>query len=182
MSPYQKFFKFLKKMIKKLFFIIIPLLIVLLGMLLAAKGFFFPEKIHYHAGFVVFDNNKKLDFSGSEYMNIKPCVAGEKDEDIGEDEQIEKAHLHDGVGDVVHIEASGALWKDLFSNIRYSVDYSAATGFINGIKATAFQNEPIRAYDSLVVFIGPVYEALLSQTVTREHILEKEKKSDDCGT
>ena len=37
-------------------------------------------------------------------MRIKPCTEDEEHEDSDEDIQTEKAHLHDFVGDVVHVE------------------------------------------------------------------------------
>lgn len=140
------------------------------------------RKVHYHAGFVVFENNKKLDFSDLKYMYLKPCVA-EGSEDTGnEDIQLEKAHLHDNVGDVVHIERTGAVWQDLFTNIRYPVDYKKTTGYINNQKILDFQKQPIRPFDSLVVFIGDNDPTNLAAGVTKEYIETKAKKSVECGS
>lgn len=142
------------------------------------------EKIHYHAGFVVFENNKKLDFSDTKYMFLKPCLVNGKEEEEEEDRsnlQLEKAHLHDNVGDVVHIEAKDPVWKDLFANIKFTMKYSNTTGYINNKKIENFQNQPIRPYDSLVVFIGENDEKLLEQKITREYIETQSKKSIECG-
>jgi hypothetical protein len=159
--------------------IYILILFIATGMIFGRK--IFPEKkIHYHAGFVVFQDNKKLDFSDNKYMNVKPCTTGEEEDEAGEDEQIEKAHLHDNVGDVVHIEQIDAKWKDLFINLHYAMDYSKVTAYINGQKVSNFENQPIRAYDSVVVFIGNVDEKRLQEAVKKNYIMEKEKKSDGC--
>lgn len=74
--------------------------------------------------------------------------------------------MHDGIGDVVHVEAAGAKWGDLFTNIGFPVDYASAGGFING---------------NLVLFMGSVDRSLLSQAVTVHYIKQVEGKSVECG-
>lgn len=139
------------------------------------------EEIHYHAGFVVFENGKKLDFSDTKYMYIKSCTLdGEEDESL-EDSQLEKAHLHDNVGDVVHVEGEGAVWGDLFANIKFPIDYSKVTGYINGYEEKDFQNKAINSDDSLVLFVGPVNEKLLTQAVTAKYIEETAANSGPCS-
>jgi len=167
----------------KRFWLFIGLYILIL---LIAAGFLFgkkflpQEKVHYHAGFIVFQNNKKVDFSDYKYMDVKPCTADEKE--VGEeDEQLEKAHLHDKVGDVVHVEQSNATWKDLFVNIHFPIDYSKATAFVNGQIIPDFANQPIHPYESVVLFIGTVDKSHLKEAVTKKHIQEEEKRSESCG-
>lgn len=139
------------------------------------------EKVHLHAGFVVFEDGKRIDFSGDKYMHIEPCEEHEDDEQSPQKLQEEKAHLHENVGDVVHSHIGGARWEDLFTNVFFSIDYPKSTGYINGVKVKEFQESRINANDSLVVFIGSVDEDLLSQAVTLEHIKEIENISEDCG-
>lgn len=139
-------------------------------------------KVHYHAGFVVFKDSKKVDYSDTKYMQIKPCLTeGQEERGTAEDEQIEKAHLHDNVSDVVHVEANNAKWGDLFANVKYDLDYSKTTAFVNGQKVKNIKNYPIKAYDSLILFIGDVDEKLLSQSVTKERIENVEKTGVTCG-
>ena len=74
------------------------------------------EDVHYHAGFRVYIDGQLQNYSDYKYMNFVPC--SEHDEKKSkEEEQIERAHLHDGVGDVVHVHKAGANWGDLFKNI-----------------------------------------------------------------
>ena len=81
------------------------------------------ESVVSVAGNVKFDithPGKKLqDFSESKYMSLIVC---EKEADEAKKTrgqiQIEKAHLHDNIGDVVHVEQKDAKWKDLFENIH----------------------------------------------------------------
>ena len=165
----------------KLFLLIIIILIAIIGSI----SFFFitkkqdVEKIHYHGGFVVFKENKQVDFSDFKYMVVKPCNLEEEDED--EDEQIEKAHLHDQIGDVVHVEAENAKWSDLFTNLHYDIDYNSNEAYLNGKKTGNFQNLVIQPYDSLVVLIGKNdINKALSKAVKKPHIEETEKRSENC--
>lgn len=174
-------------MIKKLLFVVL----ILIAVGLSATAFFVAkktaskivekEKIHYHAGFIVFENGKKLDFSDTKYMFIKPCTLDGEEDETTEDSQLEKAHLHDSVGDVVHIEEEGAVWSDLFTNIKFTVDYSKVTAFINDQKVSGLETQPISSNDSLVLFLGNVDEKLLSQAVTTQYIEDTAKKSTTCS-
>ena len=166
-------------------FCIIGVLVILFISLAAfsvSKIFSIPEKTHYHAGFVVFENNKKIDFSDNKYMYIKPCLTNANEEkETKETIQIEKAHLHDNVGDIVHIERKGAVWGDLFTNIKFPIDYSKAVAYINGKVVPNFKSQPIKAYESLVLFIGDNDKSLLSQAVTKEYIENQEAKGGSCS-
>jgi hypothetical protein len=144
-----------------------------------------PQKVHFHAGFIVVKDNKKVDFSDGIYMNFRPCTNNDTEEVLTPALlQLEKAHLHDNIPDVVHSHIVGAKWRDLFTNIKYSVDYTNMTAFINGKKVNDFQNKEIKPYDSLVLFIGQNNDtnSFLSQAVTKEHIQQIEKKSESCGS
>lgn len=168
--------------LRKMLYVVIPLFVLLVAWFgwKVKETYFPPKAVHYHAGFVVFKDNKQFDFSTVKYMHAKPCGNEEHEEHSPEEEQIEKAHLHDYIGDVVHTHREGALWKDLFINLKYPIDN--AQGYINGKKVDDFQNQPIKPYDSLVVFIGKNdIEKQLAKAVTKKHIQTVEKKSDNCG-
>ncbi len=159
--------------------------ITLILLVIVVSRFIFnktPEKeVHYHAGFVVFDGGQKVDFSDSKYMFIKPCTTGEPAKPDAKTKQMEKAHLHGGVGDVVHVEAENSKWGDLFTNIGYPVDYSKVTAYLNGQKVNDLKSAPINQDDTLVVFIGPINTGLLNQAVTKERIEDVGRVSVECG-
>lgn len=140
------------------------------------------KKVHYHAGFAVFSNDKRMDFSDPKYMFVKPCSVNEKDESGKEDDQLEKAHLHDNIGDVIHIEKDGAVWKDLFTNIRFAIDYQKTIGYINNKKIANYETYSIKPDDTLVVFIGEnniVKDLTLAPS--KEYVSKIAKKSVTCG-
>ncbi len=159
-------------------------ILLVLSVIVLAKFIKKPEKeaeVHYHAGLVVFENGQKVDFSDSKYMFIKPCTPDGKEIEDEKTKQMEKAHLHGGVGDVVHVEAENPKWGDLFTNIGYPLNYASVSAYINGTKVGDIKNIPIKANDSLVLLIGSVNESLLSQAVTVERIKEVESTSIECG-
>jgi hypothetical protein len=169
---------------RKILYLVLPFFILLVGWFgWMLKIVYFPAKpIHFHAGFIVLKDNKQVDFSNIKYMHTKPCGNTTVEHTDPEEEQIEKAHLHDYVGDVVHVHRKGATWGDLFTNLKYPLDYAHVTAYINGQKTTNVQQFPIRAYDSLVVFIGKNDIKLgLTKAVKKSHMQQVEKKSDNCG-
>lgn len=170
---------------KSLYIIWALALVAILGVTgyFVAKKLLVPKKIHAHAGFVVFENNKRLNFSDDSHMKVEPCTNdGEHEKNHSDEEiQIEKAHLHDNVGDIIHMEREGATWRDMFINSHISLDYTKTTGYINGQKVDNYKDKRVNPYDSLVIFIGNNDSNLLKQAVTKERIIEEEKKSDSCG-
>jgi hypothetical protein len=143
-----------------------------------------PKPIHIHAGFQVYKDGKQQDFSDFKYMHEAPCsIDGKPIEGAPVDEQMEKAHLHDQVGDVVHVHRNGAKWKDLFMNIKYPIQQDAVA-YINGQKVENFLEKDIVSYESVLLFEGKVGDvaALTKKAVTKDHIVEIEGRSETCGS
>ncbi len=141
------------------------------------------QKVHYHAGFQVYVDGVKQDFSDFKYMNLVPCSKNPKNQPP-EDPQLEKAHLHDRVGDVVHIEHEGAVWGDLFKNIHYSFDTTKQiVGYVNDQKVSDIFSTHIKPNDSVVIVVGSQknVQQYLKNKVTQAHIAEISKKSESCG-
>lgn len=160
------------------FFVLVSILAIKLTL---SKPDSVKEEIHYHAGFVVFKDGKKVDFRGSEFMHIKPCSLDENKVKTQEEVQLDKGHLHGGVGDVVHVHERGAKWKDLFTNLNYQVDYSKSVFYLNG-EVIDINKYGIKSYDSLVVFENNVEESLLTQSVSADRIKEIENTIVECGS
>lgn len=124
--------------------------------------------MHYHAGFVVYVDGVKQDYSGYQYMNYTPCSEHEEKKSP-EEEQVEKAHLHEGVGDVVHVHRSGAVWGDLFNNIGVEL-----------AEQPEILSQKIEPNSSVVITIGNKVDS--PEYVTQERIKEVEAKSELCGS
>lgn len=166
---------------KNLGIIIGLIFIVVVGYIVYARYFSIPEKRHVHAGFLVFVDGKKQDFSGVRYMSLEPC--DEDDSHLTRQEiQHEKAHLHDNIGFVAHSHLAGATWGDLFKNIKYKFDSSKTiTAYVNGETVGDIFSYPLNAYDSVVIFVGAVDKKLLSQVISNKQIEKIEQTSADCG-
>ncbi len=160
----------------------------LIDILLIAGGIFWfwhnrdtdhhQDEVHYHAGFQVYVDDVKQDFSDFKYMKIEPCGT---DHSQGDD-QLEKAHLHDNIGDVVHVHRDGATWGDLFANIKYPLPEDV-TGYVNGQLVPKILTMPIIANASVVFLAGEntnISEKIAAR-VSQERIAEIEKKSEKCG-
>lgn len=144
--------------------------------------YFMPVKAHFHAGFQVYVDGSLVDFSGTDHMKETPCVIpGAK---IKEDEQMEKAHLHNGVGNVVHSHRTRAKWKDLFINSKYSFDeQKPMIAYVNGLRVKNILNYPIIPYDSVIILVGQHGEVsqYLEKAVTKDQVIIVENQGESCG-
>lgn len=165
------------------------LLLLTLIILVSAGVYFYwqtvgaKKEVHFHAGFQVYENDKLLDFSDLKYMQVVPCTADGAE--IHMDEQIEKAHLHDNIGDVVHVHREGAVWSDLFKNIKYNIDpRNINIAYKNGKVEQNILKSPIQPYDSIIISVGKnkLTGSQLKKAVTKDRILEAEKRSETCGS
>ncbi len=115
-------------------------------------------------------------------MNFVPCSEHDVKKSP-EEEQIEKAHLHDGVGDVVHTHRSGATWGDLFKNIQVKLPNDKVfNGYINGIEQEDIMDSPIKEYTTAIFIVGENNASHDKEIVSIDHIREVEAKSELCGT
>ena len=167
------------------------LLVVFILIILGAGGYLVyanflkpkPKAVHFHAGFHVYVDGKLFNFTDEKYMKFEPCTT--KNAKVVEDDQEEKAHLHDFIGDVVHVHRSNAVWGDLFKNIKFPVDKpKPMTAYINGKEVDNILDYPIKSYDSLVLLLGKHGNVAdyIKNEVKKDHILKVEKMSETCGS
>lgn len=167
---------------KKLVIILIFFICVILGYFyIRSKQSSPPVKLHYHAGFLVYVDGVLQDFSADKYMNVDFCSIPHPT-DTPEELQIGKAHLHDNIGDVVHVHRPGAVWGDLFSNIHYTFPTGKPiTGYVDGHAVTDILTYPIKPYDSVIIIVGSGAGVDLTKMVSKNHILDVEKLSESCS-
>lgn len=142
------------------------------------------EHVHYHAGFQVYIDNTLQDYTDFKYMSLSPCST-EPRELTPEEEQSEKGHLHDQIGDVVHVHKTGGTWADVFKNIGVELPKDKEIQAYNEkLKIKNILNTEIEPYQSIVFVIGDQSKAAEYQQtlVTRQHIEETEQRSELCGT
>lgn len=159
---------------KKLLFLIFPFLLVSCSIANAPT-----REYHAHAGFQVFIDNKLQDFSGVGNMYFKPCGLVPDEIKTLKD----KVHLHDQIGDVLHIHDATISWKDAMDSIGV-VTGSGATFYVDGKEDNLLLTEKITEFESASIFIGKNtdIEKKVAGRVTKERMVEIEnKKAENCG-
>ena len=123
-----------------------------------------PKTVHYHANFAVYVDGQQEQFSNPLlYEEISECsISTEK-------KPGERAHLHENIKDVVHVEDSAVTWGNLFQNINWNVstkyldtsdvllvntDTKRVTYILNGDEVSSIANKVIGDKDRLLVSYG----------------------------
>lgn len=163
---------------KKKFFLWLVLLVIGLMSLSWYKNAS-HEDVHYHAGFLMYVDGVLQDYSDTKYMQIAPCAAeGMKQK---KDEQVEKAHLHNNIGNVVHVHRNTAKWKDLLVNMQVTLPKDAKiTLYTQGSNERRTIDTPITPYESIIITVGNTDAIDFSTYVSREHIELTEKNTESC--
>jgi hypothetical protein len=116
-----------------------------------------PENpLHYHANFAVFINNVQINFSDPSYMHLAPCLADSTEVSFN---KLDNVHLHDLVGNVVHVHQGGVVWNDLFKSVKYDLYKNIedakqpnVTYYLNGKKVDkSVLSMPIQKEDKLLI-------------------------------
>lgn len=107
---------------------------------------------HIHADIKVYINGNAIDFSQGKYQLATSFI-----------------HFEDGIGDVIHVHATGMIIRHLFKSLRMDLDSSciAAEGknycngngnklrlYVNGRISSQFDNYVIRDLDKILVSYG----------------------------
>lgn len=161
--------------------LVLPIAVVLLFIyVMHIKKSTQGQNVHYHAGFLVYIDGTLQDYSGDKYMLDIPCAAPGKS--TPKNNQLEKAHLHDGVGDVVHVEQSGAVWNDVFSNMNIVLQKGKPiAAYSNGKRMDNPLTSPILPDESVVFVVGDDKGIDLTKSVSVDHIKEAGEKSESCN-
>ena len=135
---------------------------------------------HLHAEFQVYIDGERKDLSGLDYMYFAPCRVY----DFGEREleEIDRAHLHDYVGDMVHVHDGGVTWRVLLTNLNFETEffgYNKEGELIEGMI-----DKEIGSYDS-VIFSNTELEnidELVGELKGADYVKEVEVVAVECGS
>jgi len=72
---------------------------------------------HYHANFAVFVDGERVDLSAVHYMQDIAACKVNPDLILA----VERAHMHEGLHDVVHVHHEGVTWGHFFGNIGFAL-------------------------------------------------------------
>ena len=74
------------------------------------------DAVHYHANFALYINGQKEEFKGMQYYTeVEMCVA----KNVVTPTM--RAHMHDNVNNVIHVEDHAVTWGDFFSNMGWTM-------------------------------------------------------------
>lgn len=106
-----------------------------------------PEKkIHYHANFAVYINGQHEQFKNPALYEETAMCSNEKQDEVSSNPN-ERAHMHDNVNNVVHVEDTAVTWGQFFENLGWSL---GATTLVTD-KGTVYQEQ---GQDKLYVIIN----------------------------
>lgn len=142
--------KNIKKNNKTLIIIATLFILFVLCAMFYQKKSSMEEDVHFHAGFHIYTDNRLMEFSDTKYMHVNPCT---EDDTNHVDTSEERAHLHNNIGDVVHVHSSRATWGDLLKTLRFSSN-EYRTFYLNGKLAPSLENTFIHEYDQMLLLVG----------------------------
>lgn len=133
-----------------------------------------PDAVHYHANFAVYLNGQREQFKDSfYYIDVEEACTL--------DEQMtphERAHMHDNVNSVVHVEDHAVTWGQFFQNIGWVVDndvirtptqtlvadsQNKVSFMLNGQQTDRIVNQVIGDQDRLLVDYGSSDTSILQK-------------------
>src|ERR1039458_1536092 len=108
-----KYFQF----VKARWFIAISCLVLGAAIILGIRfATYKPESVHYHANFALYINGQREQFKGAQYYTeTEMCSANAAMTPVG------RAHMHDNVNNVVHVEDHAVTWGQFFTNIGWTL-------------------------------------------------------------
>jgi hypothetical protein len=75
-----------------------------------------PEEVHYHANFALYLNGQREEFKDAHYYTEVEMCTGDT-----EDIPTERAHMHDEINNVVHVEDNAVTWGNFFENLGWTL-------------------------------------------------------------
>ncbi len=136
------------------------------------------HEVHYHAGFQIYQDGELIDFSDPAYMYLGSCG------DMGSGDSIQdQVHLHNEIGDVVHVHAPQITWADMFESLGLADQVSEVTAMsLDGEVKPVEMDAIIAPYQSAVFVIGSgEITRLDDDRVTEEHIRKVEDETLSCS-
>lgn len=137
------------------------------------------EDIHIHADFVVNINGKAFDFSDEKYQSDEPSE--DEDHDHEEHALDPYTHLHNGIGNVIHVHKKGVTLGYFFKtlsmelaetcftddeNNKYCADESSSLKFfVNGSRKQNPASYEIQDLDQILISYGSLTDSSVSKQI-----------------
>ncbi len=72
--------------------------------------------VHYHANFAVYINGNREPFAADTYYEEEAGCSADK-----ANTPLARAHMHDKVNDLIHVEAPAVTWGEFFQNLGWGI-------------------------------------------------------------
>lgn len=186
-----------KTVISSKWFLLVAGLIIGALLVLAIRFFSYqPDLIHYHANFAVYINGERQKFEGEKYYEETAGMACTVEQ---VDTPSERAHMHDNVSDVVHVEDRLVTWGNFMQNINWGLgdDYlktdtelftpsgsRAFTFILNGQIVPSIANTVINDKDRVLISYGTVTDDTTAQYNSIDdtaHVYNDKKDPAGCS-
>ena len=107
----KKYFSF----VRSKWFIASSCLVLGAAIVLGIRFFTYkPDGVHYHANFALYINSKQEQFKGQQYYEeTEMCSENTAMTPAG------RAHMHDNINNVVHVEDHAVTWGQFFANLGW---------------------------------------------------------------
>lgn len=164
------------KILKSAWFIALVCFVLGAVVILAIRFFTYKpaDKVHYHANFDLYINGQRELFKAPYYYEEIATMCNDQQQITPHD----RAHMHDNVNDVVHVEDHAVTWGQFFQNLGWVVDFKVIrspdqiyladdqhpiTFILNGKQQANIVNTVIQDKDRLLVDYGTTSQPQLQQ-------------------
>lgn len=136
-----------------------------------------PHEIHIHAGFQIYLNGELQNYSEDRFMNYTACS-----EDGSYDDGL-RTHLHNNVGDVLHVHKSGTTWRHFLEELGFDYKQTPTVAILNGENVGDYLDMQINNLDSIIIVAGEYqnFDKMTLNMVTQERIIEVSTMPELCG-
>jgi hypothetical protein len=101
--------------VKSKWFVAVGCLVLGAAIILGIRFFTYkPDSVHYHANFALYINGQRELLQGPQYYaDVEMCTTSTTMTPT------ERAHMHDNVNNVVHVEDHAVTWDQFFANLGW---------------------------------------------------------------
>lgn len=143
------------------------------------------DEVHYHAAFHIYLDGELQDFSSDEFMQGGACsVDPNYEPDLTL--PVNRIHLHDNIGEVVHVHAEEVTWREIFLSLEIDswLEGRAMVSYRNGEVDRNVLDEVVAEHEVVIFALGeplPEAEEMIANQPTQKIIDEAEQIVESCG-
>jgi hypothetical protein len=179
---------------KQITFLLIGIIVAILGLTALRLATIQDTSTHFHSNFAMYLNGEEVNFAQDKYMEeVSACSLSK------EVLPKQRAHMHNKVGNLVHVHDHGVTWGHFFLNIGWNLgkdyisddtgtmykntDTSSVKYLLNGESVSNISNVLIKSEDSLLVSFGSETDDVSKERFEKiEHSAHEANTAHDPST